>query len=180
MRRPRFNRWIKLEVLRLAHTTSFNLRRLAARAQRELAESDELAAALLLYAHENDQLERLLSYVYDESLRAEYIAVEQRLGKRSIERLALRGTPMMSLPVRYREFLDRYESAYHTPERVASEKQVLWEQSSQAMLRSEIIPSELARELHLDVANLNAYLMRGETQRFTLDTARTIAQYLSE
>ena len=47
------------------------------------------------------------------------------------------------------------------------------------MLRSEIIPSELARELHLDVANLNAYLMRGETQRFTLDTARTIAQYLT-
>lgn len=86
---------------------------------------------------------------------------------------------MMSLPVRYREFLDRYERAYHTPGHVASEKQVLWEQSSQAMLRSEFIPSELARELHLDVANLNAYLMRGETQRFTLDTARTIAQYLT-
>ena len=47
------------------------------------------------------------------------------------------------------------------------------------MLRSEIIPSELARELHLDVANLNAYLMRGETQRFTLDTAPTIAPYLT-
>ena len=179
MRRPRFNRWIKSEAMRLAHTTSFNLRRLTALAQRQRAESDELAAALLLYAHENGHLERLLSYVYDDELRAEYATVEQRLGNRSVERLALRGTPMMSLPQSYRTFLERFEAAYHTPERIADEKQQLWEQTRQAMLRSGLLAAELARALNLDAANLNAYLTRGETHRFTLETARSIATYVS-
>ena len=175
MRRPRFARWIREEVLAIAGTTSFNLRKLAAKAQR--TSNSELACALMLHAHEKNQMNRLLSYVYDEELYQEFTAVEARLGPRSVERLALRGTPMMSLPEIYREMLDRYNDAYHAPERIAAEKQALWDDTRKLLLKSGESPAEVARALNLDAANLSAYLARGDTGRFTLETVRAIADY---
>ena len=164
--------------MRIAGTTSFNLRKLAAAAQRE--PDGDLAAALLLYAHENNQLDRLSKYLYDEDLAAEYAKVEVHLGARSIERLALRGTPMQSLPERYRAFLEAYEVAYHTPESVAQEKTQLHDTTCAALLRSGTTPAEIARALNLDPANLAAYLGRKDIHRFTLQTARQIAQFAGQ
>ena len=175
MRRPTFNRWIRTRILSIAHTRSFSLRKLAARAQSE--NDATLLAALMLYAHENDYVQKLLSYVYDEEARGELAAVEQRLGDRSIERLALRGTPMRSLPPVYCEFLIEFEQAYHTPERVDAEKRELLEQAREAMLRTGASPTELARQLDVDRANLNAFLVRGETHRVSLDVARRLAEF---
>ena len=177
MRRPCFKRWIRGEVLRLAKTASFNLRKLAAEAQRTA--DVELVSALLLYAHENDQTDKLMSYIYDETILEEYQTVEARFGQRSIERLALRGTPMMSLPQQYRDILERYEYAYHTPENIAAEKRELWETTKQSVLVSGISPAELANALELDQSNLSAYLAHGDIGRFTLATVRRIAEYVS-
>ena len=175
MRRPTFNRWIRTRILSIAHTRSFSLRKLSARAQAE--HDDKLLAALMLYAHENDCVQKLLSYVYDEEARRELAAVEQRLGDRSIERLALRGTPMRSLPPVYCDFLIEFEQAYHMPERVDAEKRELLEQAREAMLRTGASPTELARQLGVDRANLNAFLVRGETHRVSLDVARRLAEF---
>ena len=175
MRRPCFNRWIRSQVLSIAGTRSFNLRKLAAKAQGE--HDERLLAALMLYAHENSCVEKLLSYVYDDSARTELISVEQRLGARRIEQLALRGTPMRSLPPDYCDFLIGFEEAYHTPERVDAEKRQLLEQARANLLRTGSSPTELARDLGVDRANLNAYLVRGETQRVTLDVARRLAEW---
>lgn len=177
MRRPRFHRWIKKRVLEESRSKRFSLRKLAAFVQGEECRNDSLAAALLLYAHENGCLERLMSFVYDDALRAEYKAVEGHLGQRPIERLALRDTPMYSLPDAYRGILEEYKRAYHAPERIASEKQTLREQAHDAVLRSGASPAELARALGLDRANLNAYLTRGEIHRLTLADAKRLAMY---
>ena len=184
MRRPKFSRWIRGEVLALAGVQKFNLRKFAADVQRAGGGDSngkdgnrELAAALMLYAHENNQVDKLMSYVYDEELAGEYDAVEQRLGMRSVERLALRGTPMMSLPEPYRELLARFAEAYHTPENITAEKQALWEQTHAALLVSGQTPSEIAQALDLDPANTSAYLSSGDTARFTLETIRQIAHY---
>ena len=172
MRRPRFYRWIRGRVLQLADTRAFNLRKLAARAQEGL--SSDLAAALLLYAHENNCVERLMSFVYDDALRSEFESVERHLGDRSIEKLALRGTPMRSLPDEYRAFLDDYALAYHTPERIAAEKRSLLETVRATMLRTGVSPTELARTLGIDRGNLNAFLTRDEIGRITLEDAQRL------
>ena len=175
MRRPCFKRWIRAEALRLSGCDSFNLRKLCALGQR--AEYRQLGCALMLYAHENGQFARFMSYVYDEELAREYQRVEQHLGPRSVERLALRGIPMMTLPAEYRDFLSRYSDAYHTPELIAQEKHELWESTVHSMLVSGTTPSELAKQLSLDASNLSAYLARGDGGRFTLKTIRLIDEH---
>ena len=178
MRRPTFPRWIRLQVLDLAETQSFNLRRFAAIVQK--THDAQFASALLLHAHENGQFNRLMSYIYDEDTEREYRMVEQRLGGRSVERLALRGTPMMSLPKPYRDFMTSFAEAYYAPERIEEEKRALWEAARESMLVSGSSPAEIARALGLDSSNLSAYLANGDTGRFTLDTARAIAEYLAQ
>ena len=176
MRRPRFNRWIRNEVLRIAGAKSLNMRKLAAQCQRE--GNRELACALLLHAHENGQVDRLVSYIYDEDLAQEFIAVERHIGIRSIERLALRGTPMHTLPEEYRVFFVRYDEAYHAPEIIANEKKELWESTKKGVLEAGISPAEIAHALNLDQPNLSAYLAHGDIGRFKLETARAIAEYV--
>lgn len=174
MRRPTFARWIRVHVLDVSNAQSFNLRKLAAQAQQDAPA--ELGAALLLYAHENKCLGRLLSLIHDDALRREYETVEKHLGQRSIERLALRGTPMNSLPGAYRDLLADYERAYHVPELVAEEKRSLRDRAHAGILNSGTSPAELARVLNVDPGNLNAFLTRGETHRLTLETARRLAE----
>ena len=178
MRRPKFSRWIRVEILRIADMKRFSLRKLAARSQEK--GNEDLAAALLLYAHENDCTERLMGFVYDDALREEYQKVERHLGSRDVERLALRGTPMMSLPVRYRDILEAYERAYYTPERIAAEKREIGERAREAALRAGTSPTELARMLGVDRANLSAFISRGETHRLNLDVARQLAEYAGD
>lgn len=178
MRRPIFKRWIRTEVLRIARTSSFNLRRLAAQVQRE-EDTEDLAAALLLYAHENGYAEKLLSYVFDEQLKAEYVKVLAKLGKRSAERLALRGTPMKSLPPAYTALLMAYDDAYHAPELIANDKMDIWDQVHVAQLKTGAAPTHVAYALRLDPANTSAYLKNAAVEKFTVETAQQILDYLN-
>ena len=176
MKRVRFHSWARRQLLSQAGMRKFSLRRLAAYAQRE--GTPEFRAGLFLYAHESDCMERLMSFVYDEAVREEYLTVEDRLGARDVERLALRGTPMMLLPVAYRGWFEDFERAYHTQERDAEEKKDLLGRSRSAMLAQGISPGEVADALGLNAANAYAYLSSGDIKRFTVQTARDIAKYL--
>lgn len=176
MRRPKFLNWARAELLRSTGLETFDLRKIAAVAQSE--ESPALATTLMLYAHEADCLDRLMSLTYDSELRKHFVSIEQRLGKRSVERLALRGTPMMTLPKACREVFAAYDRAFHSPELADAEKQELQVKAHEAMLRSGVSPTHVARELNLDPGNMHAFLIRGETKRFTLETTRRIADFV--
>ena len=179
MRRPTFARWIRREALRLADARNFNLHALVAQAQRgDARDARMLAAALLLYAHENGCVDRLVSFVWDDDLRTEYEQTERKLGDRSAEKLALRGTPMMSLPQPYRDVLAAFDEAYHGPERMANEKELIWQKTHEAQLRLAMQPTAIARDLDLDPSNLAAYLKGGNCDRVTMQTAQRILAYL--
>ena len=175
MRRPKFARWIRLEIMKLTGVKRFNFGKFAMRAQEK--SNGLLAAALLLYAHENDCLDNLMEHITDTELRNEYNKVEKHLGDRSVERLALRGTPMMSLPEPYRVLMARFEEAYYTPERVAKEKRELHQRALEAVRRSGASTSEIARELGIDRANLSAYLANGETHRLSTEAIERLVNF---
>ena len=176
MRRPRFGNWARSELLRETGLESFSLRKLAALAQAE--DTSHIAPMLLLYAHESGCIPRLLSFVYDPALHREFELIEHHLGKRSVERLALRGTPMMSLPEPYRAVLTSFEAAYHKPELVDQRKRALQQAAHDSMLRSGSSPAGVARHLGLDPGNTHAFLVKGETHRFSLETAEKIEIFL--
>lgn len=176
MRRPRFGNWARAELLRETGLQSFSLRKLAALAQ--ATDTSHIAPSLFLYAHETGCISRLMSFVYEPGLYDEYESIEHHLGKRSVERLALRGTPMMSLPESYRSVLTSFESAYHKPELIEKKKRELQQAAHRSMLRSGTSPAEVAKQLGLDAGNTHAFLVRGETQRFSLESAERIERFL--
>ena len=168
MRRPTFDRWIKREVMRISKAETFNFRKLAAQAQRPNA-PDRLAAALLLYANETGRVEKLLELVWNESTI---------LDGRSAEKLALRGTPMMSLDPAYWSFLARYADAYYAPERAASQKREIWEEARQAQLKKGISPIEAAEACGFDAANVTMFLNHADLGRLTLKDIKQLRNYL--
>lgn len=178
MRRPTFERWIKREVMRISKAKSFNFRKLAALAQRDNA-PDRLAAALLLYARETGRTQKLLELVWNEPVRREYEEVLAKLGGRSAEELALRGTPMMSLDPAYWSFLARYADDYYAPERLASQKRELWEEARQAQLKAGVSPTEAAKACELDVANVTMFLNHADLGRLTIGDAKRLTTYLT-
>ena len=177
MRRPTFDRWIKREVMRISKSETFNFRKLAAQAQRPNA-PDRLAAALLLYANETGRVEKLFELVWNESTRREYEDVLSILDGRSAEKLALRGTPMMSLDPAYWSFLTRYADAYYAPERAASQKRELWEEARQAQLKKGISPIEAAEACGFDAANVTMFLNHADLGRLTLKDIKQLRNYL--
>ena len=179
MRRPVFSRWIRTEVQRIATSRSFSLRRFSALSQTDKAPG-ELSAALLLYAYENDCVDSLFEYIYDEKILEEYKLTIDRLGGRSVSQLALRGTPMKSLGENYRVIMKRFADAYYHPERVAEEKRAIWEQAREAQLRTGATPSQIATALDIDPANVSAFLKNGRVEKFTLEKSQMILDYLNK
>ena len=178
MRRPRFKNWARSELLRTSGLKAFSLRKLAALAQS--TDTEVCPELLFLYAHEAGCSDRLQSLLYEQKLIERFNSIEHQLWNRSVERLALRGTPMMSLPEKYREVLAAYERAYHAPEIIDSEKKALQESARLKMLKSGLSPADIATSLDVDVSNIHAYLVRGETQRFTLERAQAIDALLDD
>jgi len=177
MRRPTFDRWIRREILRISKAKSFNFRKLVAQAQRNNA-PDRLAAALLLHAYETDRTQKLFELVWDDSLRREYEKALEVFAGRSVELLALRGTPMMSLDPDYWSFLARYADDYYAPERVASQKRELWEEARQAQLKAGVSPAEAAKACGMDVANVTMFLNHADLGRLTMKDIKTLRSYL--
>ena len=177
MKRVRFHSWIRRRLLETAGLDRFRLRELAALAQR--TGDGRLRAALLLYAHENGCVDRLMKLVYDDGVRKEFEKVEDRIGAREVERLALRGTASMVLPQAYREWLDEFVFAYTAPDRNEAEKEDLCARSRKALEERDESPADVARALNLNKSNVYAYLSSGDTKRFTVETARTIYHYLA-
>lgn len=175
MRRPTFDRWAKREALRAANARAFSFKNLAGALQDGCA---DLKAPLFLYAYETDDLDRLFRYIRDATLADEFRRVENVLGGRPAEKLALRGTPMRLLPGEYQACLDAFALAFRAPERLEAEKRALWEKTVSAQRRKSIPNSEVYQRLHLNPGNVNSYLKDGAVEKLSLENARIILEFV--
>ena len=177
MRRPVFERWMRKKLVAALGMKPFDMRAVAARVQK--GGSGPFAAALLLYAYEAGRTDELMALTWSDGLRSEYERVIARLGGRSVEKLALRGTPMMSLPPSYRTLLEAYANDYHKPERISAAKRGLWEQARDLQLKTGVSSAKIAKDLELDPSNTAAYLKGSSLDRLSVESAREIVRYLS-
>ena len=180
MRRPTFDRWIKRKAQSYSDYPRFSMRKLAALAQSDdpSIDSSHLTAALFLFARENDCLEQLTSLGWSDEAHANYEKFNEAIGERDIERLALRGTPLMSVPEEYRDILSDFSEAWHAPENGAKEKRELWKKTHDLQIRIGISNAAVARAVKLDPGNANAYLSKGDIDRVTTAKAREILEYV--
>ena len=184
MRRPVFNRWIKQECSRIAERDRFSLPQFVALAQSyrenpsDTVDRKRLTAALHLHAIANGCLPRLHEYVWKESLEEHYRRVENALGARDIQRLALRGTPLMSLPQEYRDVLQSFYEAYYAPELLAQQKRSLHEKARLLQLKSGTTSTEIANACGIALPNVVAYLKNAAVEKVSLDSAQAILSYL--
>ena len=177
MRRPVFNRWIKRQVLEIAGTDSFSLRKLAATAQKE---NPRLIEPLLLYSITAGQVGRLISFMYKDGVLESYKSVLPILQGIDLEEAALSGQLDDSLPREYGKFLKSYRASYNRPETTKDSKRMRWERSRILQLEKGISTADIYRALGLNAGNVNAYLKHGDTDKVSLQNATDIMNYLHQ
>ena len=175
MRRPVFIRWIKKQVLEIAGTDSFSLRRLAALAQKD---KPRLAEPLLLYAVAAGHTDRLMSFIYQEDIRKSYEKVLSILKGVDLKEAALSGRLDDALPREYGKFLASFRASYNRPETVKDSKYLRWERSRAIQLEKGINTADVYRALGLNAGNVNAYLKHGDIDKVSLQNATDIMDYL--
>jgi len=177
MRRPVFNRWIKRQVLEIAGTDSFSLRKLAAAAQKK---NPRLVEPLLLYAIIAGQVDRLISFVYKNDVLESYKSVLPVLMGIDLEEAALSGQFVDSLPREYSKILTSYRASYNRPETAKDSKRMRWERSRALQLEKGVATADIYRALGLNAGNVNAYMKHGDTDKVSLQNATDIMTYLSQ
>ena len=175
MRRPVFERWIRRELLSLANTDSFSLRKLAASAQND---NPRLAEPLLLYAYATNQIKRLLELIYKEEVLTSYKEILALLKEKNLKVLALDKRSSEKLPKEYRKFMTSYRSAYQKPESNNKSKQLRWERSRLLQLEKGVNTAEIYHALALNAGNVNAYLKHGALDKLSLENATAVMKYL--
>jgi len=177
MRRPVFVRWIKKQVLEIAGTDSFCLRKLTAVAQNE---KPRLAEPLLLYAVAVGHTDRLMSFIYQEDIRKSYEKILSILIGVDLNEAALSSRLNDALPREYGKFLASYRASYNRPETTKDSKRMRWERSRVLQLEKGISTADIYRALGLNAGNVNAYLKHGDTDKVSLQNATDIMNYLSQ
>jgi len=175
VRRPNFERWLRRQILGLADTDSFNLRKLAALAQKE---KPRLAEPLLLYAYTTGKTERLLSFVWNDELYRSYLTALEAIENTDLAGVALSGRKVGSLSREYSKFLDSYRAAYNKPESNNESKRLRWERSRALQLEKGVNTSEIYQALALNAGNVNAYMKHGALEKVSLKNATDIMKYL--
>ena len=184
MKRPTFDRWIRRECCRIAQTDSFSLVKLIALAQtshkgpRDTVARKRLAAALHLYALANECEQRLYNHVWDRKLMERYQQARKVIGSRDLQRLALRGTPMMSLPAEYQAIMSSFYENYYSPELTAEKKSALREEVLELKLKSGTTQTEIAQATGIAVTNVVAFLKNGELNRVSLEGIDAMLKFL--
>lgn len=170
-----FHRWVRRQLTE-AGKGSFSLGRLAAKAQ---AENDErLQALLLLYAHGENKLERLLGYIWLDGLADEFLTSSTAIGNRDIGKLALRGTPLLALPEKYNAVMREFANAFKSTTIKANTKHALWEETRALQIKRGIRNCDIYRALDLNPGNTNAYLKHGAVEKMSLANAQLIKEYV--
>ncbi|MDR1184432.1 MAG: hypothetical protein LBK67_06505 [Coriobacteriales bacterium] len=175
MRRPRFDRWARRLILELAKTESFNLRRLAASAQKD---NPRLVEPLFLFAYDTDNTDRLFELLWKDEVRASYETALEALAGRSLTDIALHGCAAEELPREYCKILNSFRAAYYRPETIYESKRLRWERSRRLQLEKGVRASEVYHALGLNPGNVNAYLKHGELDKVSLENATNIMKYL--
>ena len=184
MKRPTFDRWIRRECCRIAQTDSFSLVKLTALAQtshkgpKDTIPRKRLAAALHLYALANGCEQRLFNHVWDRKLMERYERAHKAIGSRDLQRLALRGTPMMSLPAEYQAIMQAFYENYYSPELTAEKKRVLHEEARELKLKTGTTQTEIAQATGIAVTNIVAFLKNGELNRVSLEGIDAMLEFL--
>lgn len=174
MRRISFATWAKRQLSQQLDGR-FNLRELAAIVQH--SDDDRLKSLMLLYAASTSRTERLLEFIWDENLANEYRLAASAISQRSIEKLALRGTPMHALNDTYNAVMAEFVEAYNVSDEKASTKKQLWAETRDIQLRYGISNCTIYNGLKLNPGNVNAYLKYGATEKVSIANARRIKTY---
>ncbi len=175
MRQIVFHRWAKRQLTEAGKGT-FSLGRLAAKAQ---AENDpRLQALLLLYAHGEGRMDRLLDYIWMDGLEDEYRTASTAIGNRDIGKLALRGTPLLALPAKYNNVMSEFSRAHKSASIKADAKRELWEATRDLQIKRGIRNCDIYRALDLNPGNTNAYLKHGIVEKMSLKNAQRIKEYV--
>ena len=184
MRRPTFKRWIRRQCCAIANTDEFSFVKLVALAQSSRKGAGDtisrrrLSAALHLYALSNDCLERLHERTWSKSLCEKQARVESALGARDIERLALRGTTLLTLPEEYRDVLQEYHESYYAPELLANRKLELQEQARKLQLQTGTYAIDISKATGIAAPNVVAFLKHADVARVTAEGAESMVNYL--
>ncbi|MCL2332660.1 MAG: hypothetical protein FWC54_04145 [Actinomycetia bacterium] len=175
MRRPTIERWLRRELIRLSGLDSFNLRKLAAHAQKD---APRLIEPLLLYAYATGCLDRLLDCIWREDVRDSYQTAIGILSGKDLSAIALQKQDADKLPREYQKFLNSYRTAYLKPENDRESKLLRWKRSRALQQEKGIGTSEIYHALGLNAGNVNAYLKHSDLGKVSLEHATAIMKYL--
>ncbi len=177
MRRPKFSRWIKKQLLTDSGLTTFDLARLAALAQ---TDQPRLAEPLLLWALSNNALDRLMPLVWRDPLQRKYDRVIKLLEDQDIEAFALQADQLALLPNLYQKVLRDFSDAYWGRGPRQREALQCWEAIHTLQLELGIRNARIYQDLKLNPGNTNRYLKYGEIDKLSLEKAQLIEAYLHE
>jgi hypothetical protein len=173
MRRPNFVGWVSRELKYLSGEDTLNLRRLAWLAQ---GKTPRLRERVVLYAIATKRIEKLRSYIYDETWMDELDIVEKNLQPGDFNDLD--DTEMNRLPDRYRKAIKSYQVAYNKINVRNSSKHMRWGKTVKLQKMKGVSNADIYRGLDLDAGNINAYLKNGDIDRVSLSTATEIMNHL--
>lgn len=144
---------------------------------REVAAGNlRLREPLFLYAISNGHLETLLTATKNTELYSTYTNLSRRYSYQQILDAMESGSPV--LPETYQKVWISYQSVADSLER---------DNRVKALMRAKIVKMQdvkgvttyrICKELHLNNANVNAWLKNGYPNKVSLDTARTVLEYL--
>lgn len=135
-----------------------------------------LREPLFLYAVSNGHLETLLTATRNTELHSVYTDLSKRYSYEQILDALESGSS--TLPESYQKVWTSYQSVADKPER---------DNRVKALMRIKIVKIQdvkgvttyrICKELHLNNANVNAWLKNGHPNKVSLDTARTVLEYL--
>lgn len=172
-----FKRWARRRLASL-NGGSFNLRMLAAHAQTH--RDTHLQALLLLYSLSDGCYAKLSQFIWNEQLATEFEQAALTIGSRDVEKLALRGTPLLALPSNYNAVLAEFAAAYDAQAFKENEKRSIWQQTRLEQLQKGISNASVYRSLNLNPGNVNAYLKHGNVEKVSLDNAKRILDYVHD
>lgn len=135
-----------------------------------------LREPLFLYAISNGHLETLLTAARNTELYSTYTDLSKRYSYEQLFDAMEKGSS--SLPEAYQKVWASYQSVSDKPERDNRVKAMMRVRIAKIQDDKGVTTYRICKELHLNNANVNAWLKNGCPNKVSLDTARAVLEYL--
>ena len=135
-----------------------------------------LREPLFLYAISNGHLETLLTATKNTELYSAYTDLSRRYSYEQILDALESGSS--ALPEAYQKVWTSYQSVSDKPERDNRVKALMRVKIVKIQDVKGVTTYRICKELHLNNANVNAWLKNGYPNKVGLDTARAVLEYL--